>query len=213
MILLYKNQNIFVLHVTFVISTAVCLQKFLIFIVMKEIWKPIKGYEGWYEVSNLGRVRSLDRIVTYSDGKNYSLKGKMLKMHYCGSGYLQFILHKNGKTEHKYPHRLVAETFLPNPNNLPEVNHKDENKTNNCVDNLEWCDSKYNKNYGTAIQRMAEKKSKTVLKIDINTNEVIEEYPSAMEAARKLNIYQGNISDCCRGKYKTAYGYKWKYKE
>lgn len=179
----------------------------------KEIWKDIKGYEGYYEVSSYGRVRSLDRIVTYSDGEKHSLKGKILKMHYCGSGYLNFSLHKNGKTEHKYPHRLVAEAFIPNPSNLPEVNHKDEDKTNNCMVNLEWCDSKYNKNYGTARQRMMEKKSMPVLQIDINTNEVIGEYPSAMEAARKLNIYQGNISKCCRGEYKTAYGYKWEYKK
>ena len=178
-----------------------------------EIWKSVEGYEGLYEVSNCGNVRSLDRIVTHSDGKNYSLKGKMLKMGYCGSGYLHFILHKNGKTENKYLHRLVAETFLPNPNNLPEVNHKDENKANNCANNLEWCSHLYNMRYGTRNKRDAEKKSKTVLKIDINTNEVIEEYQSAKEASRQTHLSQGHISACCRGEQRHYKGFKWRYQD
>lgn len=129
------------------------------------------------------------------------------------NGYLFRILCKNGKTENALIHRLVAEAFIQNLNNLPEVNHKDENKANNCVENLEWCSRLYNMRYGTATQRRVKKLSKPVLQLDTNTGQVISEYQSTAEAARQLNIHQGNISNCCIGKQKTAYGYKWRYKE
>lgn len=116
-----------------------------------EEWKDIKGYEGLYQVSNLGRVRSLSRYVKHRT--IYILKGKLLKQRTRGKGYLAVTLCKNSKLKHYYVHRLVAEAFIPNPNNLPQVNHKDENKSNNCVDNLEWCDDKYNTNYGTRNER------------------------------------------------------------
>ena len=109
-------------------------------------------------------------------------------------------------------HRLVAQAFIPNPDNLPEVNHRDEDKTNNCVENLEWCSHLYNMRFGTAIKRGAEKQSTPVLQIDKDTNEVIAEYPSTAEAGRQLKIWQGNISNCCRGRYKTTGGYKFVYK-
>ena len=122
---------------------------------MREIWKPIKNYEGLYEVSNLGRVRSLDRIqfIKRKNGTEMQRpqKGKVLKPVFDGRGlYQQVCLSKQGGGNKRYlVHRLVAIAFIPNPDNFAEVNHKDECKINNCVDNLEWCDHKYNSNYGT----------------------------------------------------------------
>ena len=114
---------------------------------IEEIWRPIEGYEGLYEVSNLGRVRSLDRFY-------YRLhKGKVLSPTKDRYGYLTVTLNCNGKSKTIKIHRLVAQAFLPNPDNLPQVNHKDEVKSNNCVDNLEWCSAKYNVNFGTRQER------------------------------------------------------------
>ena len=124
---------------------------------MEEIWKPVIGYEGLYEVSNLGRVRSVDRLVKYSNGQIHLHKGRILSPGLVHKlGYLQVALCNNGKIKHKMVYRLVAEAFLPNPDNLPQVNHKDENPFNNCVDNLEWCTIEYNINYGTRIQKVTE---------------------------------------------------------
>ena len=110
---------------------------------MKEIWKDIKGYEGLYQVSNLGNVRSMDRITR--DGRK--IKGKNIKPHTNGnSRYLRVALCNNGKIKYENIHRLVAKAFIPNPENKPEVNHKDENPSNNFIDNLEWMTSKENSN-------------------------------------------------------------------
>ena len=109
-----------------------------------ELWKSIPGYEGKYEVSNKGKVRSIDHFA--NDGHLY--KGRVLKIHKDNQGYCRVWLYHNRKTKPHLVHRLVALTFMPNINNLPEVNHKDENKSNNSVTNLEWCNSKYNSNYG-----------------------------------------------------------------
>lgn len=111
---------------------------------MEEIWKDIVGYEGSYQVSNLGRVRSLDR----KDAKGSKIKGKLLIIYQNRCGYMQAALYKNAKPKLIYVHRLVATAFIPNLNNYRVINHKDEDKTNNRVDNLEWCDYKYNNNYG-----------------------------------------------------------------
>lgn len=119
----------------------------------EEIWRPIKGYEGAYEVSNLGRVKVLSRIINVNNN-GYIVQPEKIKTqsnHY--RGYKTVGLKYNGTKKTAYVHRLVAETFLPNPDNLPQVNHKDEDKTNNCVENLEWCTNDYNKHYGTAILR------------------------------------------------------------
>ena len=116
---------------------------------IEEIWRPIEGYEGLYEVSSYGRVRSLDRY----DNRNCFRKGKVLSLLKGEYGYIQVSLYYNRKMYKKYVHRLVAEAFLPNPDNLPEVNHKDEDKTNNNVDNLEWCGRKYNLSYGSRQER------------------------------------------------------------
>ena len=124
--------------------------------ITKEIWKPIKGYEGLYEVSNLGRVKSLERICKGGHNSIRVVKEKILKQCYCGRDrdYLNVKLCKNSKSKTIQVHRLVATTFIPNPLNLPQVNHKKEfEKWNNSVDNLEWCTAKYNCNYGTHIER------------------------------------------------------------
>lgn len=106
----------------------------------KEVWKDIKHYEGLYKISNYGRVWSVH-------------KQDFKAPHTKDNGYMFVQLYKNGKMRNEHVHRLVALTFIPNPHNLPQVNHKDEDKSNNCVDNLEWCDCKYNNNYGTARKR------------------------------------------------------------
>lgn len=121
---------------------------------MEEIWKDIKEFEGYYQVSNLGRVRSVDRIVYDTVRNRYRLlKGKVLIQRDNGHGYLGVMFCKEHIIYNKYVHRLVAEAFLPNPDNLPSVNHKDENKANNRVDNLEWCTFYYNNEYGTRKER------------------------------------------------------------
>ena len=169
-----------------------------------EIWKDIEGYEGLYQISSNGVIRSL--------GNNKTRKERMLKPIKNKYGYLQVILCKQGKPKLYLIHRLVALTFIDNPNNLPQVNHIDEDKTNNAVENLEFCDSQYNNNYGTRKQRVAEsntnnpKLSKSVLCIETG---VI--YASTMEVQRELGFSQGNISSACNGIYKTCGGFHWCY--
>ena len=121
-----------------------------------EIWKEIKGYEGLYEVSSLGKVRSLDRTVLYKNGQIHIHKGKLLVPGVSKLGYMQVCLCRNGEMKHPLIHRLVAETFLPNPENLPQINHKDENPSNNVLENLEWCSVEYNINYGTRTKKAIE---------------------------------------------------------
>ncbi len=121
---------------------------------MNEIWKPIAGYEGCYEVSNLGRVRSLERYVPSKCGSCRIVRASDVKQRLSNKGYFRVYLCVSQVRKWKYVHRLVAEAFIPNPNNYPCVNHKDENPKNNCVDNLEWCTYSYNRNYGTLPERL-----------------------------------------------------------
>ena len=113
----------------------------------EEIWKPIKGYEGLYEISNFGNVRSLDRVIICKDGRRFPFKGKPKTVYMNRNGYLQVNLHKGNKLRHKEIHRLIAESFIENENNLPVVNHIDENRSNNDISNLEWCTEEHNYNY------------------------------------------------------------------
>ena len=177
----------------------------------EEIWKDVVGYENLYQVSNLGNVSTLKHKKTF-----------ILKPAQNGKGYLKVILRNNNKSKkYFFVHRLVAQAFLPNPNNYPVINHKDENPLNNNVNNLEWCTQKYNCNYGTAQERRAKKiskiltnrkdLSKTVLQYDKN-GILINEYPSMKEAERKTGINNGYICSVCKGKLNTAGGYIWKYK-
>ena len=165
---------------------------------MEEIWKDKKDYEGHYQVSNFGRVKSI------KFGKEI-----ILKQHIRG-GYYSVNLSKNGILKIFKVHRLVAEVFLPNPNNYKEVNHKDEDKSNNVVSNLEWCDRKYNVNYGSRNKRAAEKLSKIVLQYDLNGN-FIKEWKSIRECYRNGFCSQ-HVAACCRGELKTYKGFIWRYK-
>lgn len=165
---------------------------------MEEIWKTIDDYPN-YMVSNMGRVKSLRY------GKEKILKG--VKDRY---GYLIIRLYKDRKGKNYFIHRLVAQAFIPNPNNLPQVNHKDEDKTNNIVANIEYCDSRYNNNYGTHNERMAKALSIPILQFS-KTGEFIRRWESAKQAQRELGINHSNISECCKGKLKSAGGYKWGY--
>lgn len=187
---------------------------------MKEIWKDIKRYENIYQISNLGRYRSLDRYESHMvNGKEVRrlIKGIIREGTLNKDGYLQVGLSRNGKQETKCIHQLVAEAFIPNPNNLPDINHKDENKQNNCISNLEWCDKGYNNAYGTRTERASKKQinrkdcSKVILQYDLDGN-FIKEWSSTMEIERQLGYYHNNISKSCKGKYNNAYGYKWSYK-
>ena len=164
-------------------------------------------YEGLYKVSNLGRILSL----------NYKNTGKAELMTPVErkDGYSVVGLWKNRKSKTCLVHRLVAQTFLPNPDNLPEINHIDENKENNRVENLEWCTSEYNNNYGTRNERAAKantngKCSKKVLQFTLD-GIFIREWPSTNECGRN-GFNQTKVSACCRGERKTHKGYIWKYK-
>ena len=168
-------------------------------IMKKEYWKPVVGYEGHYQVSNFGRVKSI------KFGKERILKPKKNKF-----GYLCINLYKNNiKKEYKV-HRLVAEAFIDNPDNLPQVNHRDENKLNNNADNLEWCTHEYNINYGTRTERCSKKLSKPVLQYTLD-GEFVREWPSTMECDRN-GYNRGNVYACCLGKRKTHKGFIWRYK-
>ena len=162
---------------------------------MREEWRDIKGYEGKYMVSNLGRVKSL----------NYSNTGKegILNARDNGKGYLRVILWKDGKDKKYRINRLVAQAFIPNPDNLPEVNHKDEDKTNNRVENLEWCSRQYNVEYS---------QGKAVIGIN-KVSGLIVEFPSASEASRQTGINSRNICACLKGRQKSTGGYTWQYSD
>lgn len=185
---------------------------------MKEIWKDIAGYEGLYQVSNLGNVRGLDRDVECVDSIRH-YKGRMMKQYKKSNGYLQVCLRRQSPNN-VLVHRIVADAFVPNPCHLPCVNHKDENKENNRADNLEWCTVEFNNHYGEGNKNRCENSkrgsinrlAKTVLQFSLD-GKFIAEYYSAMEAGRKNDVGQGGISECCNGKQKTAYGYIWKYKD
>lgn len=178
-----------------------------------EIWKPIPGYEGSYEVSNLGRVRSVDRYILTKNGKVFK-KGVIRKPKEDEDGYLRVNLSKNGKKKEMFVHRLVAITFIDNPNNLPVVNHKDGNKKNNTVENLEWCTRSENDKHAFKLglrKPTCGGTSKKVAKIDSKTNKIISVYKSMSEAARENGVTYQLISYCANGKYKTAKGFKWAF--
>ena len=167
---------------------------------MKEIWKDKKDYEGLYQVSNLSRVKSI------KFGKE-----RILKPVTNSSGYLFVKLCKDGKVKAFTVHRLVAEAFIPNPDNLPCVNHKDECKSNNVVNNLEWCSYSYNINFGTRNKRMIKKRCKPVLQYTLD-GEFVREWESAKQAEKEGGFSNSHIISVCKGKRPHHKGYIWRYK-
>lgn len=177
---------------------------------MKEEWRAIAGHD--YDVSSLGRVRSRTRAVW--NGSGYFIKeGQILKPYRLPNGYLRVAMEKK-KTY--YVHRLVAEAFLPNPQKFPQINHKDENKQNNTIDNLEWCTGKYNANYGTRNLRSAAKhrgktiNNKSVAQYDRNSK-LVKIFISATDAAIKTGIDNSSIGKVANGKLKFAGGFAWRW--
>ena len=182
----------------------------------EEIWKSIEGYPN-YEVSNLGNVRSL----------NYHRENKIKFLNpYVSNGYQIVSLCKDGKQKRFLVHRLVAQAFISNPNNHPEVNHKDENKQNNCVDNLEWCTREYNINYGTRTEQVKQHSNKPSLGKfgkEHHRSKIVYQYTKdgvfiknwygTCEIERELGYNKRHISSCALGKIKSAYGFIWRYKE
>lgn len=169
---------------------------------MEEVYKDIEGFEGLYEISNLGNVKSL------VNNKGVA-REKILKPFISGNGHLQVRLCKNKTSKLLYVHRLVAQAFLPNQHNLPCINHIDENKQNNVVSNLEWCTHKYNINYGTCIKRVAKALSKKVYQYS-KEGELIAVWKSTIECGRN-GYNNGSVASCCRGKRKSHKGYIWSY--
>lgn len=166
-----------------------------------EIWKDCKHYEGLYQISDRGRVWNV-KFQRY------------VKPFKTNSGYLcVHLFNKSGKRVNELVHRLVALTFIPNPYNKPQVNHKNEfEKENNCVDNLMWVTDKENKNWGTFKERMAKSKSKPIVQLSLS-GEFIREWIGGSAVEKETGFFSSAINACCNGKLKTAYGYIWKFKE
>lgn len=185
-----------------------------------EVWKEIYGYKGIYFISNKGRVKSIDRRIPNTNGVGTRIiKGCILKTSFNNKGYEIITLNKEGKKKTCLIHRLVAINFIPNPNNYTDVNHKDENKSNNKVENLEWVTHKYNMNYGDRSIKASEKlkNTRTLSKngkarkvINIDTGKV---FNTILEASWYYKINASGISQCCRGKSSNCGGFKWKYYE
>lgn len=169
-------------------------------------WRDIKDYEGYYQVSDTGVVKAIERTIVFADGRKRKYPEKILPIKEWfknGNGYLMVSLTKHHKTKGFSVHRLVAEAFLPNPNNLPQVNHKDENKSNNSALNLEWCDQKYNNRYSNAIG---------VIQYDEYWN-IVKVWSCIAEASERLSIPAPNIINCCKKKSRSAGGFYWCYEE
>lgn len=168
---------------------------------MKEIWKNIEGYPN-YQISSMGRVKTLN--YKHTD------KEKILKSRKDKYGYIKVDLYEEGKQKTHTLHRLVATAFIDNPNNLSQVNHKDEDKTNNRVENLEWCSPQYNINYGSRNEKMAKSRSIPILQFNLD-GEFIKKWESGAQVQKDLGFDNSSITKCCKGKYKSVYGFIWRY--
>ncbi len=178
---------------------------------MEEIWKDIPGYEGYYQVSNKGRVRCLERYVSRNDGRHglviQRVDPRIIRPLTLKTGYKSVMLHKEGKTKRTTIHRLVALAFIPNPHNKRTVNHKDGVRTNNNVENLEWCTQSENILHASRVLHTLTFHGKPVRCIETG-----EEFRSAKEAARKYGLADTNLSSAIRGvKQQTFAGYHWEY--
>ena len=168
---------------------------------MMEIWHDIENYEGLYQISNKGRVKSL-----------YNGSERILRPVIDRYGYYKIMLYNDSVRKIFSIHRLVAQAFIPNLYNKPQVNHLDENKKNNSVDNLEWATAKENSNYGSRNEKVADSRSKPILQYS-KSGDFIREWKSAAEVERVLGINNSDIIQCCKGRRKSAGGYIWRYKE
>lgn len=185
---------------------------------MKEIWKDIKGYEGSYQVSNTGKIKSLRRAVEIIDKNGKSrisiYQEKVLKQGKDPNGYKRVGLALNGKDKTVKVHRIVAQTFIPNPENKPQVNHINGDKTDNNVNNLEWCTAKENieKAFETGLKKKGKEvyNSKPVYQFDLNMN-FLKRYETITEASKETKILHSGISNCCSGRINNAGGFIWKY--
>lgn len=191
-----------------------------------EEWKPIKGYEGLYEVSNLGRVKSLNRKILCSNGLIKEIKEKILTPKDNGKGYLNVILSKNGNHKNFYIHRLVAEAFIPNLENKEEVDHINTNKYDNNVDNLRWVTRCENCNNPLTKKRIKDNHAdvsgenhprygkynngKKIVQLNEN-GEFVKIWNSGMEIKRELGYDPSHISKCCNKKREMSYGYRWMF--
>lgn len=172
---------------------------------MEEIWKDIKGFEGCYQVSNFGRVKSFHRWKRASCPKEYILKNSL-----ANNGYCQVTLYNGDKRQKHLVHRLVADAFIPNPDNLPHINHKDENPENNHADNLEWCTPLYNNCYGTAKFRAMMTKGKPIGQYLIN-DQWLATYANTVIASEFSGVPQKEIYQCAVGTLHSAGGFVWRY--
>lgn len=182
---------------------------------MCEEWKDIKGYENIYQISNFGNIRRINRWAGNQCKSVYVADVKDVLPYMDDFGYMKVCLSYHNKSKHFRVHRLVAQAFIPNPDKLPQVNHKDEDKTNNRVDNLEWCTAAYNSNYGTRTQRISEKNLVRGAKRSINQYSkdgvFIREWKSLTDAANTLGLRISKISSCCHNRNKSSGGYIWKF--
>lgn len=174
---------------------------------MKEIWADIPGFEGLYQVSNTGNIKSFRKSTKYGCQPEYILKPNL-----STNGYYQVTLYNGSKRQKFTVHRLVAICFIPNPDNLPQVNHKDENPLNNRSDNLEWCTAAYNNAYGTAKLRSMLTRSKMVEQF-LPDGQFLARYVCASIAEHITGISKNMIHECCNGSVKSACGYVWRYSE
>ena len=178
---------------------------------MADDWKAVLGYEGLYVVNSCGVVKSLGRSLTRKDGRSYNREERVLTQHPDTKGYMKVHLCKDGKTKNAFVHRIVAQAFIPNPDNLPQVNHINEDKSDNRVENLEWVTCRENVNHGTGIFRNALARSVPVIRISQDGG--TKWFRSASHAARVMHIVSQGIQHCCAHRQKTYKGYRWEYAE
>jgi len=180
----------------------------------KEIWKDIEGYEDCYSISNFGRVKSKDRIVKHGEDSFLTLKSQLIKQGVHTEGYPSVVLSKNKKSSTKYVHRLLAQTFIPNPENKRCVNHKDGNKKYNRLFNLEWVTHQENSDHaitnGLYNPKLNDGGKKKIIQYSLGGH-FIKEWQSLTNASKSLNIRISNICQVARGHHHAAGGYKWGY--